>query len=85
MAIFGGGLNVSDFSDQVDIYNAISNTWSNTTLSQARAYLAATSVGDLALFGGGYNESSPAADQVDIYNSTSNTGVLQHYPKLGIF
>ncbi len=37
----------------VDIYNSSSNTWTNASLSQARALLAATSVGNLALFAGG--------------------------------
>ena len=39
----------------VDIYNYSSNTWTTANLSQARYFLAATSVGNLALFAGGYN------------------------------
>jgi len=46
--------------------------WSTATLSEARGYLAVTSVGDLALFGGGSNSTSFSA-RVDIYNSTSGT------------
>src|SRR5688500_10668651 len=39
-----------------------------TTLSQARNYLAATSVGNLALFGGG-----SGSNRVDIFDASSNT------------
>ena len=37
----------------VDIYNYSNNMWTTASLSQGRKYLAATSVGNLALFGGG--------------------------------
>ncbi len=39
----------------MDIYNFSSNTWTNVSLSQARINLAATSVGNLAIFAGGYD------------------------------
>jgi len=58
----------------VDIYNVSDGSWSTATLSQARYALAATSVGSLVLFGGGYN-SIGVSNLVDIYNGTSNTWI----------
>jgi hypothetical protein len=46
--------------------------WNTTTLSQARYYLAATSLGNLAFFGGGYDRKQ-SFNVVDIFNSTSQT------------
>ncbi len=40
-------------SNAVDLYNITSGTWSTGQLSVARAQLAATSVGDVAIFAGG--------------------------------
>jgi hypothetical protein len=45
----GGG-----FSNAVDLYNTASGTWSTAQLSVARGYLAATSVGNVAIFAGGW-------------------------------
>ncbi len=41
-------------SNAVDLYNSASGTWSTAQLSVARVYLAATSVGNVAIFAGGY-------------------------------
>ena len=57
----------------MDIYNYSSNTWTTANLSQARASLAATSVGNLALFAGGEINGVNFSAVVDIYNITSNT------------
>jgi len=40
-------------SNVVDLYNGASGTWSTAQLSVARWYLAATSVGNVAIFAGG--------------------------------
>ena len=40
-------------SNAVDLYNGASGTWSTAQLSVARYYLAATSVGNVAIFAGG--------------------------------
>jgi hypothetical protein len=40
-------------SNAVDLYNYTSGTWSTANLSVARHYLAATSVGNVAIFAGG--------------------------------
>ena len=44
----GGGV-----SNAVDLYNGASGTWSTAQLSVARLILAATSVGNVAIFAGG--------------------------------
>jgi hypothetical protein len=59
-------------SNVVDIFNSTSQTWSNTTLSQARYYLAASSFGDIVAFGGGTTDGFTASAVVDMYNVTSN-------------
>ncbi len=43
------------YSAVLDIYNYSNNTWTTASLSNARGDLAATSVGNLALFAGGNN------------------------------
>jgi hypothetical protein len=47
--------------------------WNTTTLSQARSALAATSLGNLAFFGGGQTNGKQSSNVVDIFNSTSQT------------
>jgi hypothetical protein len=42
----------------VDVYNGATGTWSTAQLSVARDFLAAASVGNVALFAGGYNSSA---------------------------
>lgn len=54
-ALFGGGYifpttSTTGVTAAVDIYDEATHTWSFATLSQARSYLAATSVGTKALF-----------------------------------
>jgi hypothetical protein len=39
----------------VDLYNIASGTWSTAQLSVARYIIAATSVGNVAIFAGGYS------------------------------
>ena len=43
----------NEFSNAVDLYNSASGTWSTAQLSVARYGLAATSVGNVAIFAGG--------------------------------
>ena len=42
----------------VDVYNGTTGAWSTAQLSVARGYLAAASVGNVALFAGGSNNSA---------------------------
>ncbi len=66
----GGGAYVP--SDVVDIYNTATAQWSTSTLSQARASLAATTAGNLLFFGGGnLQNGNGASAAVDIYNVTT--------------
>jgi hypothetical protein len=44
---------VESISSAVDLYNSASGTWSTAQLSVARYGLAATSVGNVAIFAGG--------------------------------
>ncbi len=41
-------------SDAVDLYDTSSGLWTTAQLSIRRSFLSGTSVGDLALFAGGY-------------------------------
>ena len=45
-------------SNAVDLYNSASGTWSTAQLSVARNGPAATSVGNVAIFAGGYGNCS---------------------------
>ena len=49
-AIAGAG---SASNDVVDLYNSATLAWTTARLSVARGFLAATSVGNMALFAGG--------------------------------
>jgi hypothetical protein len=47
------GVTAGDWSNAVDLYNGASGTWSTAQLSVARGWLAAASVGNVAIFAGG--------------------------------
>jgi hypothetical protein len=58
--------------DRIDIYNTSSNQWSVAHLSQPHSGMAATSVGDITIFAGGYNEKLGGKQAtVDAYNASS--------------
>jgi hypothetical protein len=57
-------------SNRVDIFNATSGEWTTASLSVGRYVLAAASVKDLVLFGGGYDGGS-VLNIVDIFNAIS--------------
>ncbi len=73
-AMFAGGtigqLESGEFvmTDTVDIYNGRTEQWSTATLSQARTGLAATTVGQKAIFAGGTFGHHEASNVVDIYD-----------------
>jgi len=69
LVFFGGGWDGGP-SDQVDIFNVTSGSWTAATLSVPRRYVAATSLGNLVFFAGGWNGTN-FYNTVDIY-STSN-------------
>ena len=64
--MFGGGITRSSNSNVVDAYDTSLTRSTPTALSQARSYLAATTVGDYALFGGGTGYSAV----VDAYDTS---------------
>ncbi|MCX5674477.1 MAG: hypothetical protein NTX87_05670 [Planctomycetota bacterium] len=80
---FAGGVTGGYWMDYpttnvVDIYDTVSETWSYATLSEGRAFLAATSVGNEVFFGGGawYDGTYPSGEWhfssvVDIYDTVS--------------
>jgi hypothetical protein len=68
----GGWDGTTTTYDRVDIYNTLNGSWSTATLSQSRCCLAATSVGNLVLFGGGYS-SIGSSNVIDVFDVTSNT------------
>ena len=43
-----------EYFNAVDLYNSASGNWSTAQLSVARYFLAQTSVGNVAIFAGGY-------------------------------
>jgi hypothetical protein len=53
-AIAGSSLANLGVSNTVDVYNSATGVWSTAQLSVARSDLAAASVGNLAIFAGGY-------------------------------
>lgn len=70
-ALFGGGFiagSTPSRSAVVDAYDTILTRTTPTALSQVRHLLAATSVGNYALFGGGYDSSYSAV--VDAYDTS---------------
>jgi predicted Ser/Thr protein kinase len=67
LLFFGGGLNATELSNRVDIYNVKSESWTTATLSVPRYDLAATSSEDLIFFAGGW-DGATTSNQVDIYN-----------------
>lgn len=81
MAVFAGGIAEDGGkgipSDRVDIYNYTANLWKTATLSEARGYLVAVSVGNMILFAGGWNLSSMSTC-VDVFRV--NTEVWSVFP-----
>jgi hypothetical protein len=60
-------------SNAVDLYNSLTGRWSTAQLSVRRRHIAATSVGNLAIFAGGTAVGSDYLNVVDLYNIASGT------------
>lgn len=70
----------------VDMYNSATRLWSTAQLSVARGGLAATSVGNLAIFVGGYTSTGASSSVVDFYNIATETwSTAQLSPKSSAF
>ena len=65
-----GNQHMPSYSDSsfVDVFHVTTGKWSNASLSVARKYLAATTVGDVAVFAGGEH-----SDAVDLYQLTGGS------------
>ena len=74
-ALFAGGREHGGgppYSDRVDLFDGVSETWSTASLTHAVRGLAATAVGTKALFAGG-SSGFALSDVVDIYDASSGT------------
>lgn len=73
-AFFAGGRNgFGQANQRVDIFRAINGEWFTQSLSSPRSALAATSVGSLFLFGGGYDhDKEDVSDIVDVFDVTKS-------------
>jgi len=68
-------------SNRIDVYDALTNTWSVSELSIPRGGLKSASVADKVLFAGGDGDNLSASIRVDIYNSTTNTWAFDSLSK----
>jgi hypothetical protein len=57
----------------VNIYDALSNSWSVNHFPQSRAYYAMTVVGNKAIYAGGEGADSTISKRIDIYNASNNS------------
>jgi hypothetical protein len=73
LVIFGGGINGTETSDRVDIFNVTSGSWKTATLSIPCSVTTATSSGNLIFFGGDRNKRLGYCNRVDIYNISNAT------------
>jgi hypothetical protein len=75
-AIFAGGVGAGGNSNAVDIYDATTGTWSATTMPGAWNGMYGTGLGNLALFGGGWNGSN--GDVLYIYDTQTGAWTIDH-------
>ena len=66
-ALAGTRLNIVDF------YSIADDRWSVSQLSVPRNLLSATSVGNFAIFAGGFNDNNKPTDAVDLYNQVTKS------------
>jgi hypothetical protein len=85
--IFAGGATNGPFnavvSDVVDIYDSALGlpsdplAWTATTLTQSRAFICAGTVGQLAMFAGGYDGTTDS-NVVDVYDNSTDQWAVMH-------
>lgn len=80
---YENGNYTNTFSSNVDIYDAVTNTWSLVALSEPRAYISAAAVGNKVFFAGGSyldrDDNPVLTNRVDMYDLNtliSSTGIL---------
>ena len=74
--LYAGGFepNSSNVSSRVDIYDAVTNTWTTAELSIARGGLTTAVLGNKIFFAGGYDQSVfGSSSRVDIYDAIADT------------
>lgn len=77
LAFFAGGMGDMDNPDfytttsRVDIYNFTTKSWSQASLSQARAFASAVTVGSKVIIAGGVTSINIPTDRVDIYDTST--------------
>jgi len=87
---FAGGVNgysgsVETYSDKVDIYDVLSNSWSTSRLSKAKADISAVTVQNKVYIAGGYEltqvgpyVSASPSRTIDIFDNAANSWSLSH-------
>eukprot|EP01118_Nematostelium_gracile_P016880 TRINITY_DN7080_c0_g1_i2.p1 TRINITY_DN7080_c0_g1~~TRINITY_DN7080_c0_g1_i2.p1 ORF type:complete len:473 (-),score=78.80 TRINITY_DN7080_c0_g1_i2:26-1444(-) len=78
LAFFGGGQTNSPWSNALDIWSSITQTWTVSQLGQARSRLAACTIGNMVVFAGGKVSDTVASKRIDfvflkprVFTSTS--------------
>lgn len=83
---FGGGILSNGFSDLVEIYDPLTDTWETETLSQARSFPAAVTVGDKVMFAGGINYGTLTEyATVDIFEPLTQTWSVEQLSEPGFY
>ncbi|MES1225459.1 MAG: kelch repeat-containing protein, partial [Bacteroidota bacterium] len=57
----------------VNIYDAVSNSWSVNHFPQSRGFYAMTTVGNKVIYAGGEGQDSTITKKIDIYNASNNS------------
>ncbi|MEM9888201.1 MAG: kelch repeat-containing protein [Bacteroidota bacterium] len=74
--LFAGGIatddsGINEVFSTVDIYDLITQTWTQDSLSEARGGMAHAVLGDKAYFAGGYKGNGQVSNRVDIYDAST--------------
>lgn len=73
-SLFAGGFGPKGDSDTVDIFDAETQTWNVSHLSEARGLMAATSFGsEMAFFAGGQFRNGTKSDAVDVFHAKTKS------------
>ena len=88
--MFAGGVQrIQDsdpvFKNTVDIYNTKTGKWTVDHLSLARMGIAASVVGDLAIFAGGMDSTFKTLNRIDIYNFKTKTWSIASLSKARVY
>jgi hypothetical protein len=78
LVVFAGGRiitvdQVHSESDRVDVYDASDGSWSTASLSMARSWAAAVTVGHAVYVGGGLGADGATLDVIEVFDAVSRT------------